>query len=665
MRRLLVILCAFWAAWLVLVGCSKAPGEREFEAGIRELKDGNNVRAKALFEKSINKRPGSDANAMAFNYIGIASWRLGQLQQALDAFEDSRRITPALVEPVYNEGFVLAQSGNPVRAAELLTEAARMDPTDPRPLEVLGQLYTSRGQWPEARRALYGALDRTPNSARILTAIGVVELGDSGPEKAIPHFMKALDKNARYAPALFNLAVIYDQHTPDPAKARAYYEKFVDTARKDPRVDEARAALKRLRGEPAEVAATAAASAPAQPPAAAASRTPVPVAPVKRPPTTVEEILKEASVLAEKGRSGEALDMCLDAAEKAGAAGNAALQEKALRVAVKICFDQPQAHTALGDFLFDAGKNEAALKAYKQATVLDAKYTPAQVGMARAARKAGEIDTALVGVKEAVKNDPGNADAAWLLAEIYDKDLGRSELAAKAYRDFAAQFGSDPRAAAGLARGQELQPRITSTVEPVITATSTPAVVVEAPGDDRPPVVENVRTVPVKPGTAIKYRKPAARNTKAAVQAFNQGAKYQERKDWDRAIYYYLRSLENDDMIASTFYNLGVAYTMKGEREVAKEAYLRALELQPDMANARYNLALIYRDVADFASATRLLEGLVRAQPNHAASHYVLGLIYGESAATYPQAKQHYAKFLELAPNDPAARSAKQWLDAH
>ncbi|MFH0909646.1 MAG: tetratricopeptide repeat protein [bacterium] len=177
MRNFIITICAAFAAWALLAGCSKAPGEREFNAAIDEIRDGNYVRAKTLLEKSISKRPGSEENALAYNYLGIAASRLGKFQEAMDAFEDSRRLSPTLVEPVYNQGVLLSGGGDVPRAIALLTEAARMDPADPRALEVLGNVYMDRQQWPEARRALYGALDRAPNSERVLTAIALVEAG--------------------------------------------------------------------------------------------------------------------------------------------------------------------------------------------------------------------------------------------------------------------------------------------------------------------------------------------------------------------------------------------------------------------------------------------------------------------------------------------------------
>ena len=96
----------------VVLGCGGGPGEREFRKGIREYERGSYVRAKTLIEKSINERPGSGANAAAYNYLGLAEWKLGQLQRAIDAFEYSRSLNPALVEPTYNLAAILYESGD-------------------------------------------------------------------------------------------------------------------------------------------------------------------------------------------------------------------------------------------------------------------------------------------------------------------------------------------------------------------------------------------------------------------------------------------------------------------------------------------------------------------------------------------------------------------------
>lgn len=646
MRRFLFIAGSIFCLWvLITAGCSKPPGQREFETGVFELKRKNYVRAKTYFEKSISQRPGSAENAQAHNFIGIANWKLGQMQAAQDAFEDSRRLSPELVDPVYNLGVLSAESGNPTRAVELLQEAARMDVADARPLEYLGDYYASRQQWPEARRALFAALERAPQSARVLTAIALVDLGADGPERGIDSLMRALEKNSRYAPALFNLAVIY-QRLQQPEQANVYFKKYLSLVNEGPQADFARAALHGASPTPTAAPAPAPAPTPAVASAPAAPRGSV-----------IDELLAEASRLADKGQAAQALDRCVEASVIAARQKLPDVQERALRTAVRICFDQPRAHHELGRLLLERGQNDAALKAFKQAIVLDREFAPAYVGMAQAAIQTGEFDAALVGLKQAVKADPKSADALWALAQLYEEKLELPDQARKAYQDFVRQFPDDARAARARERSG------TAVAAPAAPA---PAPVAEPPARPAPAEPEIAESAPASAAPrALPYKKPARRNSSAAIQAFNRGTSYQKSKDWERAIFYYLRALENDDAMASTFYNLGICYSVQGDYDLAKTAYLRSLELQPDNVGVRYNLAVVYQTLGDPNSAIQLLREVLKAKPDYAAAHYALGTLYAQREPTWPLAKQHYQKFLQLAPNDPSAGPVRQWISKH
>jgi tetratricopeptide (TPR) repeat protein len=163
----------------------------------------------------------------------------------------------------------------------------------------------------------------------------------------------------------------------------------------------------------------------------------------------------------------------------------------------------------------------------------------------------------------------------------------------------------------------------------------------------------------------LEYRVPNARNTSAATTSGNRAGVYHEQKDWERAIYFYLRALENDDQLPGIFYNLGICYTMNGDYDLARDAYRRAIALQPGNVDAKYNLALLYRENKDDTTAIRLLNEVIKSKPDYATAHYALGLIYSDSPTTYGQAKTHYEKFLTLAPNDRSASVIKQWIAAH
>ena len=538
------------------------------------------------------------------------------------------------------------------------------DPADSRSLEFLGSIYTQVGKWQEARRALFGALARSPQSPRVLTALAIAEIHTSGADKAIFYLMQALERKTDYAPALFNLGVIYLRQMKDKAQAAAYFKKYIEVAGNDPHADYARLIIEDLTGVPAApmtMVTVSTAVVPrvetpvAPPPQIEAQPPPKPQVepPPAQPPSgarTLDNLLKSAKTESEKGNVQAALNLCLEAAGKAERAGDATLQEKLLRECVKLCFDQPRAHYALGRFLYDHGQYNAALKTFKQAIVLDPKFTLAQLGLADAAVKTDEIDTALVAIKQAIQLEPNNPDTLWSLAVLYDQELQNSDKAAQMYRQFADRFPSDPRVLKAKERLNKLAP------PPVRRAS--PALPVSRAGARAPSSHATGRLVAFQADHGSQY----ARGGPWLITA----ARFiNSRKIGIALIYYYTRAVENDDMFATAFFNLGSVYWAKGEYTMAKEAYQKAVQLQPDMIAARYNLALVSCELKEKSAAIEQLNILLKDHADHAPGHYLLGSLYANDPATIGLAKDQYKAFLELAPNDPAAPVVRNWVAAH
>ena len=649
---ILIALVCVGALGFMPGGCGGEPGEREFKAGVREIEQGNYVRGRSLLEKSINKRPGSEYNPVAYHYMGVASYKLGQVQQAIESFEQSRLQNPDLPETAYNLGILLFEGGDIWQAASLLEQSARLNTADTRPLEYLGQLYIKNEKWAEARRILFEALGRNPQSPRILTALAVTEYFRSGSDMGVFYLMQALEKKSDYAPALYDLGVIHMREGKNTEQAIAYLKKFLEVAPKDAHAEFAGKALQDLEQAAAAVPSPVEA-APAVEPVTPAAAKAEQEKPAPEPKTlTVDEMLKEAQTLARNGETKKALNLCVEASEKAGRAQDLGFQEKALRTAVKLCPNEARAHQLLGQFQLAHNQNEAAMRSFKKATELDPKLAAAQRGLAEAASRNGEYDTTLVALKQALQLEPANADAVWSLAVLYDEQLELPDKALQTYRQFVKLFPSDPRVVKANERLKSREPSMTA-----ITEVTPPAVA----------SMETAKTAPPPSGTSrtLRYTKPVVRNTRAAVQAYNRGALYQEKEDWERAIYYYTRALENDDTFVNAFYNLGTVFWEKGDLDLAKDAYLHALQLQPQMMNARYNLALILRERKERDAAIEQLQTILLSNPNYAQAYYTLGLLYAENETTLDKAKQYYTRYLELAPNDPSAGTVRQWLAAH
>lgn len=621
---------ALLLAWLI-AGCGGAPGEREYRAGIAELAAGRYVRAKALLEKSIIRRPASAENARAGNLLGLIHWRLGQVEAAREAFESARRYDPARPEPVYNLAVLVYRSGDLPRALELFTEAALLDPGGTRAQEFRAALLIGQRKWPEAQRELHGALARDPRSPSILTALAMVEQGAGRPTQAVFYLMRALEAQPGYAPALYNLARLHRDDLRDPEQARAYYARYLEGGASGPPADEARKYL--------SAAAPETPAAPAAPPPAAPAGPP--------PPRTLAEATARAEQARAAGDARGALEILHGLAERAGQNAEQELREQALREAVRLCPEQPEAHAALGRFLLARGAAAAAAPLFKKVLELDPASVRAQLGLAEAAMATGEFDAALVALKQAARAEPDQPDPLWMLAELYDRRLGLADQAVAAYTKFQQQFPGDPRV---LTADERLR-----LLDAGAAAVAPPAGAPEAPG-----AVE-----PASAGRKLQFRRPARRDEAAALEAYNRGVRYQSQGDLERAVFDYTRAIETDDRFALAYYNLATVFEQQGDPDRAADAYAYALDLRPEMTNARFNLALLHYNARRPDQALAQLRELVAASPNYAPAYNLLGLLESQDPGQHAAARRHYRAFLDLAPDDPAAPAARRWLQSH
>ncbi len=615
--KFMVVLTAV-AVGLVL-GCGDRPGEREFQNGVRQFERGNVERARDLFEKSVNKRPGHEANAYAHQYLGYIAWQLDEPALAEAHFENSRRLNPHLFEPAYSQAVMAFNKGDYRRARSLFNEAAQLRPSDPRPLEYLAQTYSGEAGRRDARRLLHQALDRSPQSARILTALAVVELEDHGPAAAASYLMQALENNPNYPPALYNLGRLYANWPDQLDHAIEYYNQYLAVAPESEYRARARQALARLKhGTPDYDDMEIAAPTPVEP---------APDRPAPPRPRTLDDILAGAEQLADAGQTEQAVSLCLRAAVEARQNRRADQEERALRKAVELGPDQARAHLALGRHLAAHNRHADALPSYRRAVKLEEKWAHAYIGLAASAEALGDYDVALDALTRAVTLEPDDPGPRWSLAQLYDQ-TGVRRRAVDAYQQFRRQYPADPRATRAAERINELQP----------------------PEPTEPP--------PDKPAP----RPTVIRNTAAAIAAFNRGVTYQQRQDWDNALFFFDRAIQLDPELERAQYNKGLIQLERRNFREARDAFGQSVALNPNKVPARYNLGLVHYEMGQPQEAVPHLEAALREDPNFAPAHLLLGLIYADEPRTHTRAKRHYNRFLTLRPNDPQAAAVRNWL---
>jgi tetratricopeptide (TPR) repeat protein len=162
------------------------------------------------------------------------------------------------------------------------------------------------------------------------------------------------------------------------------------------------------------------------------------------------------------------------------------------------------------------------------------------------------------------------------------------------------------------------------------------------------------------PAKSIEKFAPGKRD--AALAEFNRGAQAQKERKLDQAVYSYKEAIKLDPTLTSAYYNLGTAFQAQRLPNQAIEMYQIALSQQPGMFNARLNLGMLYEAQGYLSDAAEQFDAIVRSAPDNATAHLLLGRIYARFEPARSLARQHYQRYLELAPNSVDARRVERWL---
>ncbi|MFH1476866.1 MAG: tetratricopeptide repeat protein [Verrucomicrobiota bacterium] len=465
-RGLIIALCAT----LLVAGCRENPAQKTCRQGLQALKRGHYTRSIRLLQKSVELGGTNVPVAVIYNGLGLAYYRIGQSDNALGAFELSARLDPEFVEPVYNTGVVMAESGREAQAAACFEKAAQLDPADTRALEYLGRIFYRNQNWDKARQALSEARQRAPREPRILTAMALLELQVTNIAPAISCLQEALEHDAGYVPALYNLAIVNHFWLKNDNQAAPLFKDYLRLAPKGEGAEKASQILHSIN----KLSSAAVAEAPFIVPPI----TNVPVASVLPIPGTTDktgqqqpastpdaakaptvfsapscaELLQTARKLEQQGRREGAINHYLLAAREAERVGRPSVRDQAVREADLLCAQSARAHYEVGLYWIERGRPDEALAHLKQAAELSNTWFEAHFAAARVAVDKNEFDTALISLKKADQIRPDRAEALWMLAQLYDRNLGLTNQARQAYELFEQRFGGDVRVKEGRAR---------------------------------------------------------------------------------------------------------------------------------------------------------------------------------------------------------------------
>ena len=439
----------FMALILLLAGCSGNPGQQALRRGMRALEKGRYTESISWFQRSLANIASNDERSIALNGMGISYQKLGQKKNALRSFEDAVAANPGAAEPVYNMAVVALETGDEDKAvacfekAALMVEQAGPAPArDTRALEFLAVIYSRRQQWDEAQRVLNEASLHTHRSPRILTALAATEVKANNINQALELLQEALEQDAHYAPAIYNLAVINQHYLNKQDQALPLFAEYARLVPSGPQTDQARLIIKEIKNTRAPPVPQEKPKSPPPPPVVQTQQTAVAPAPLP----SFDELMLVAKKLEQQGRKEAAFNNYLRIARAAERSGNAPIRNQAVRCAIPLADGNPQAAYDLGVYFMERNKKDEAFIYFKSAVSQDTNPYPASMSLAKLALEKGEFDTAIVSLKKADQIKPEDPEALWLLAELYDRQLCISNAAAAAYAQFTTRFPADRRA---------------------------------------------------------------------------------------------------------------------------------------------------------------------------------------------------------------------------
>ena len=184
--------------------------------------------------------------------------------------------------------------------------------------------------------------------------------------------------------------------------------------------------------------------------------------------------------------------------------------------------------------------------------------------------------------------------------------------------------------------------------------------------------------------------------TDAAIRVFNLGAEAARVGDLDAALANFQRAAEIDPELAAAHAALARVYFDREQYEQVIVAAETALDLDPDfidvqklryesyrrtgneekalevfaemaesdpegLANTLYEQGREKFNAGDTVSAKVAFEQALKADPSYARAHYMLGLCY-VNVDDKAKAKEHLQRFIELAPDDPEAATARDMM---
>lgn len=152
--------------------------------------------ARFALDNALEVEPG---NALLHLELGHVQKELGDDKAALVSFEKAARLRPTLLEALDNYGVLLLKQGLASEAANVLSQAAKLDPRSARAMLHLGNALRASKQYAAAEVSYKKALELDPTLAEARFNLGVLYIDNPLPGiEELPRLQKGLAELKEY-----------------------------------------------------------------------------------------------------------------------------------------------------------------------------------------------------------------------------------------------------------------------------------------------------------------------------------------------------------------------------------------------------------------------------------------------------------------------------------
>ena len=184
---------------------------------------------------------------IAYNALGLTYYKMGKLDLAETAFRKAADLDAKSAFVWNNLGLVAFDRGHDQEAFLNFQKASELDPKYVQARLNKAVVYLDCGDYKHAREELVEAVRIDPNDAEAQVALGVAARGDGKLDvRGAPTSARSTSSDD-YAPALFNLGVLYMDFDKDKTKAKDFLTQYTQSGdATDAKRQEAQARLKEL-----------------------------------------------------------------------------------------------------------------------------------------------------------------------------------------------------------------------------------------------------------------------------------------------------------------------------------------------------------------------------------------------------------------------------------